>query len=107
MFNRLTLSLIVTVLALSLGLWYSISANGTLRAERDTARKALQSLQEQRKRDEALLTRTRAEKRFTGLQSERARQAVSEAAGAAPAWAGAVVPPEVQEALLGAVEGLQ
>jgi len=107
MFDNLKIALIVTVLALSVGLWYSISANGRLRTERDTAEKALQSLQAQRKKDEALLTRTRAEKRSTGLQSEQRQRAVSETAGAAPAWAGAVVPPEVQEALLGAVEGLQ
>lgn len=107
MFDNLKIALIVTVLALSAALWYSISANSSLRAERDTARKALQSLQEQRKRDEALLTRTRAEKRSTGLQSARAQEAVQKAAGAAPAWAGTSVPPEVESALLRAVEGLE
>lgn len=105
--DRLKLALIVTVLVLCLGLWYTVSANGELRAERNTAVEALQRVEVQRQRDTQVVAAAQAEKRSQGRKSAQVEQRLSEAAGASEAWAKDNVPEDVRSALSEAVEGLQ
>jgi len=93
--------------ALGFGLWRSVAANGALRAERDGAVEALAAAEAAQKRTEGILASARAEKRSAGLQSATATEALKRAQEAAPTWAATPTPPEVREALAGAVEGLE
>lgn len=100
-------ALVAITVTLSFGLWRSVAANGSLRAERDGAKEALNQAQEAQKRTEGILAQVRAEKRSTGLQSARTAEALKRAQEASPEWAATPTPPEVQKALTEALEGLQ
>ena len=99
--------LLAVCLALGFGLWRSVSANGTLREQRDTAVEAQKQAQAAQKRTEGILTQVRKEKRATGLQSEKASEAVKRAVEAAPEWGSTPTPPQVDQALQEALRGLQ
>lgn len=105
--DKVKLALIVTVVALSVGLWYTVRASGAQAAKLQQATEALARAQEQRKLDSRVVAAAQAEKAVQRRKSGQAEQAVSEAAGASEAWAGTSVPPDVREALSGALEGLQ
>lgn len=100
-------ALLLVSLALGFGLWRSVKENGALGQRAQVAEKALSAAEEQRKKDAALLTRRQGEIASERRKSAQARAALAEALGDAPAWAGTSVPPQVQEALRGAVEGLE
>lgn len=109
--NRLMLYglavLAAITVALSFGLWRSVSANGALKAERDTAVQALARAVDSRKKTEAVLATVRLEKAAQARKTVAVEKALSEAYSASPEWSGTRTPPAVQEALAGAVEGLE
>jgi hypothetical protein len=100
-------ALLVLSACLSFGLWRSVSANGALKAERDTAVQALARAVDSRKKTEAVLATVRVEKAAQARKSVALEKALSEAYSASPEWSGTRTPPAVQEALQGAVEGLE
>lgn len=105
--NRITLGLATAVLALAAGLWWAVSSNGALRTERDTAVQAQKQAAQAAKRTESIQGTARAEKRVQARKSATVTEALSEAVKAAPDWAGTQTPIAVQEALAGAVAGLE
>lgn len=100
-------ALLAVSLALGFGLWRSVSANGTLRERADVAEKALRTAQEAQKKTDRLLAAARAEKRAEVSKSALAAEALKRAQEAAPEWSATPTPPQVREALGGALEGLQ
>lgn len=96
-------ALLVASLALGFGLWRSVSANGALREQRDTAVEALSRAAETRKVEQALLAQREKEIASERRKSKQAQQALQEALQAERAWAEGVVPDGVQKALQGAL----
>jgi len=100
-------ALLVVSACLGFGLWRSVSANGALRAERDTAVQALARAVDSRKATERVLGTVRAQKAAEARKSVIAEKALQDAYKAAPEWSGTQTPIAVQEALQGALEGLE
>lgn len=92
-------ALLAACLALGFGLWYSVSANGSLRAERDTAEEALSQAVETRNREQALLAQRERELALERRKSAQAQQALQKALQAEREWSEGVVPEGVQNAL--------
>lgn len=69
------------------------------KVERDAAAQALRSLQEARKRDQAVLARRAQEHAATARLAALAARSLSAASAANPDWAEQPVPPAVLEAL--------
>lgn len=99
--------LLALTLALGWGYRAQVAKNAELSTRAKTAEKALQSLQALRKKEGALLARREKENASAASQTRKAQQALQTAVQAAQPWAGGVVPPGAQDALYGAVEGLQ
>ena len=80
---------------------------GGMKVERDAAVQALEGLQQAQKRTENISATARAEKRSTALESASIQERLQKAQEANPDWASTVTPPEVQQALQGAIAGLE
>ena len=80
---------------------------GGLKVERDAAVEALNQTVESQKHVESIQGTARAEKRSEGLKSAARQQSLQKALQANKDWASTVTPPEVQQELLGALEGLE
>lgn len=104
---KLCAVLLAVTLALGFGLWRSVAANGALREQRDGAEKALRTAQEAQARTDRLLAAARAEKRTVVRKSAADAEALKRAQEAALEWSATPTPPQVREALGGALEGLQ
>lgn len=100
-------ALAFVVLALTGALVLSVQRNARALAERDTAVEALNRAVEDAKRTESIQGTARAEKRSESLKSAERQKKLQEAVERNKDWGSTVTPPEVQEALLGALEGLE
>ena len=103
--NKVVVAIGSMLIVLAVLLSSALNGRAILKAELQTANAGLEQAATQRKLDEKVLAARQAENAATGRKLAQSKAALAEALQRNKSWSEADVPPEVIEALGGAVEG--